>query len=415
MSNYNKHNNFIVPQYNNYGYSSSLSIGENVGVDSQKTNIAEERFNQLANLRIGPEKYRPYVAYYRNKRNTRVSILQKWFKDKVLNSIPMMGIGWIIPLYIIQVIILIFLETEVIDNSILPVDTFLFDRVIGVVFIFLLSFTVANVVGNSKDSMYSLIQDLHGKMSEMGFIVLSALKEETINVSNKNIPINRYISASQKGKEEKISVQQVIIEQRHIMTTFQYLVTKASLNDHIIQDCDIDMLPDDLHNELIYLSAYKNNGFYLDRLLMMYNIRLDLLHRYNALASSTQVVTYNQTKDLGTGVGAVIFAGQDLNQPKALIDLLILMAWILLLYYPFVLFESWSFVGALLVILIPDLTFNGLVQFSKLFNDPFELALKGKLSGVDLNGMIHETVRNYDQQLIFLLDQISSFPKNLNN
>jgi hypothetical protein len=412
MLNRNKYNNFIIPHSNqhvNYNYTNNYSINEKL-TNVKDDSISEERFNQLANLRIGPEKLRPYVNYYRKKKTNSPTTLQKWFRDKVWNSIPMMGILWIIPLYLIQVTTLILLQTEVIDNSILPVDTFVFDRIIGVVFVFLLAFTVANVAGNSKDAMYSLIQDLHGKMSEMAFIVLSALKEDTIDTSVKNIPIDRFNSASQKTGQEKVSVEQIVVEQRHIMITFQYLVTKASLNDYTIQKSDIDMLPEYLYYELVYLAAHKNNSFYLDRLLMMYNIRLDLLHRFNALASSTQVVTYNQSKDLGTGVGAIIFAGQDLNQPAALIDLLILTAWILLLYYPLVIFESWSFTGALLIILIPDLIFNGLVQFSKLYNDPFELALKGRLSGVDLNDMINETVRNYDQQFIFLLDQISTSP-----
>lgn len=364
----------------------------------------ENEFNMLASQLIGPEKTRPYVEYYNKKSKGAPNVVIEWIKDRIWNSVFFMGFRWLIPLYIIQVILLIFLEFDVIDNSILPVSTFLFDRVIGMIFGLLLGFTISNVANNSKTAMYSLIQNLHSGMSSIAIVLFSVLKEKTINPKQKTISITIYDSNGKK--ETKSSVVDIIIDQRHIITAYQYLVLKSAINGYEIQRSDMSMLPNHLYYEIIYLAPYVNNSYYLDRLLVMYNTRLDLLHRNDAIANSTQVPTYKQSNTLSTGATDVMFAGQDFNQPKPLIDILLVMCWILLLYYPLILFEEFSFFWALFLILIPDMILHGLTQFAKLYNDPYELALKDDLSNVNIMEMIHETVRNFDQQLIFIISTL---------
>ena len=368
------------------------------------TSKKENEFNMLASQLIGPEKTRPYVDYYNKKSKETPNRFKEWIKDRVWNSVFFMGFRWLIPLYIIQVITLILLEFDVIDNSILPVSTFLFDRVIGMIFGLLLGFTISNVSNNSKAAMYSLIQNLHSGMSSIAIVLFAVLKEKKINPKEKSISITIYNSNGEN--EVNSSVVNIIIDQRHIITAFQYLVLKSAINGYEIQRSDMTMLPNHLYYELIHLAPYTNNSYYLDRLLVMYNTRLDLLHRSGAIANSTQVPTYNQSNGLSTGATDVMFAGQDFNQPKPLIDILLVMCWILLLYYPLILFEEFSFIWALFLIIIPDMILHGLTQFAKLYNDPYELALKDDLSNINIMEMIHETVRNFDQQLIFIISTL---------
>jgi len=154
-----------------------------------------------------------------------------------------------------------------------------------------------------------------------------------------------------------------------------------------------------------------SNQAYITRLISLFTTRMDLLYAAGAISPTTQSSNYKRPESMNDADSDIAFSSSDLGQPAAFFHFLLVLTWILLIYYAFVLYTYWGFWGTAAVVWLPNFTIHGLVWFSYLYNNPYELALKGRLAGVNLTKMMHETVANFDQQFLYLIETIDAQQK----
>lgn len=369
--------------------------------------------SMLIDQAVAPEERRPYEAFFKKRAREaeRRSATARFFKERIRNSLFFMGAGWLVPLFCAQLLLLFSLQFNLFSiGVILPVDPFLFVSVIGLFFGLLLSLTLSNVVNNGKAALHSMVQDLFGKMDDFTSVMLPALNDSSLaNTTTPRYEVKRY---RENGiiLKEKLTIVEILKEQRDILVTRAYLVPKSGREAFRIYPERITTLTKDLKAELTHavLPEYDNNDLFLTRLLFMYDERLDTLHREGALNGGMQTTTYRQAQDLGTASGNVSFAASDLNQPIPLLDALLITGWVLMIYYVFVLFDLYGFFGTAALVWIPNLFIHGMLWFAKLYNNPFELSLDNKLAGVDIRLMTHTSVRNFDLNLMHALCSVST-------
>lgn len=359
---------------------------------------------------VAPEERRPYEQFFRLRAQLtatapRYGAVRRFVRERILNSLFFMQARWLVLLYAIQVALLMALHFDLLSvQSVLPVDTFLFVSVIGVIFGLLLSSTLSNVVNNSKTAMLSIVHDLHGKMDELASIMLPALNDTSLANNERRYEVRRY-TANGSISAERISIAELMREQRDIVVTHAYLVPRSGRDNFQIHPQHISTLSQQLKNELTdsIPPEYSNNDLYLARLLYMYNERLDALHSGNGMSAGMQAVTYRQSQGLRTASGNVTFAASDLNQPLPLFDALLVTGWLLMIFYTLPLFSLYGFEASFALLLLPDLFVHGMIWFTKLYSNPFELSLHNKLVGVDIRLLTHTSVRNFDRNLLHAL------------
>lgn len=375
-------------------------IDFNIGYDIGNNYINNINDNDIQLLIGSDSGLRPYLKYFKNRR--RGNKILNWIKDHIIYSIFFMGWYNLIPIYLFQILIVVLLDNEVISTTIIP-SNFLIDRIIGTFYFFLLSFTITNVVSNSREALKSFVGALQGTVSEISAIFLGIVREQK-PILNKTYEIQRFNSQSNSVTNvEKISLNEMLLEVRHILVTYFYVLSKIGRNDFEIHTDKLSTLPIILKNELLANTLVPSNYLYISKLLFMLTSRLDILYEFKGLNDSTQVISYGQIGKLSGSSSDVDFAASDLNQPMELLDALSVITWILLCYYSFSLFEEWELIGTLIIIWIPNLLFNGAVNFARNYNNPYELSQQGKLIGVDIKYRTHETVRNFDQIFVHLL------------
>lgn len=348
---------------------------------------------------------RPYKKYFRDiKKENKI---WTWIRDHIFYSIFFMGWTNLIPIYIFQVIIVLLLHNEIIMEDSLP-SVFIFDRVIGVFYFFLLSLTVSNVVSNSRIALKSFVGSLQGTVSEISSIMLAVVTEKKTSVEN-TYKIQRFNPQTNNVEQiVELSLKEILLEMRHILVTYFYVLSKVGRENFQIHTDKLSTLPKILKNELLANTVVPTNGLYMSKLLQMYSARLDILYEDKGLGGSTQVITYGEVKTLAAAADDADFAVSDLNQPRELLDTLSVITWILLCYYAFAFFPDWNLLGTLIIIWAPNLLFNGSVSFARQYNNPYELSHKGRLIGVNIKERTHDTIRNFDQIFVHLIKVLES-------
>ena len=315
--------------------------------------------------------------------------------ERVKNSLFFLGFRYLFVLYAVQVALILCTHFGWIPDDLVPGSSLII-TLVGTMHTFLLSQTAGIVTQNSKQLLSSFATQL--KQALQTYVVtLNGTLVRSAPTFERTVGIRRYgLMSSYTAEEKQLSVWQLILEQRHILATYTYNIVNFATPNYTI---NTETLTDELKAELEHSMKVKSNESYSSRLVGMLNVRSSALFEAGALNSRAASATLKQRENLLSVANQVDFASENLNYPIVMVDALLVISWVMLIYYAYAIYIGFGLVSSLLIVWIPNLFFHGLSWYSKLYNNPFALAVKHRIPGVDLVRMTHEAVRELDQEI----------------
>lgn len=341
---------------------------------------AESIFDRL------PDSYCPYRAYFkreewlREQRRRRAPLWLWAVWERVKNSLFFLGFRYLFLLYAVELALILCTHFGVVPNDLVP-DSSLIITLVGTMHTFLLSQTAGIVTQNSKQLLSSFATELK-KALQTYVVMLSGTLVRPGDSANSE------------------TARRLIIQQRHILAAYTYNIVNFASPDYTI---DTSMLTAQLRDELEHSMRAKSNEAYSSRLVGMLNARTNALFAVEALSTRAASATLKQREELLSVANQVDFASENLNYPIVMVDALLVITWVMLIYYSYALYVGFGLVSSLLIVWIPNLFFHGLSWYSKLYNNPFALAVKNRIPGVELLRMTHEAVLELDQEINHVL------------
>ncbi len=353
----------------------------------------------------GDNNLKPYLQYFAKERaKPKENRLRKWFRERVLGSLFFIKWYNLIPVYLIQVGIILFIHFEIIPPTIFPVDVFVFQGVVYVFLAFLLGLVVSGAISNFATSMNTFIGNLQSGVTEILTMIAGVINED---VSSEMIFDTQMFDLKGVSTTVKVTQQSLIMEIRHILVPYIYSVAKSGRTGFDIDPRQLAM-PRYMQNEVMAdLPADANNGNYLNRMAMMYARRADSLFRQHGFSMRTQPVIYRLVQNFGKAESDIEVTGRNLALPIIVLDALLVLVWIMLIYIPFAIFEMWGLIGSLIIIWFPNLVLHGFVMFASEYSSPFDLARRDKIVGIDLRRRTHELVQNVDFQIEHIIETLA--------
>ena len=363
-----------------------------------------------------------YADRHRLRRPLSGASARRWLRDNVWNSVFFMGWLWLVPIYLLQVLFVVLLATGVLSTAIIP-DDFIFN-VVSTLFFFLVSFITVQVASNGKQALSAIAGGIQGTAREMSALVTSIV-DERAGDRQRTYPMQRFDRVTGRvARVDHLDKRGVLRELRLLINTYIYGMSRlgryeneaaadgrwpcaAASDDRLFHDARQtldEVLDDELHATVLV----PTRELFFAKLVSMIGQRLDALYSQRGVLMGTQVVTHTQARVFSSSTSQAFFTASDLNLPVALLNALLVAATVLLISYSFQMFPAWGTAGTLIFIWVPNLLFNGIVWFGRYYNDPFRMAARGLVTGVDLERDGHLAARDVDQIMAHAIRSLSN-------